>query len=211
MPRISGAGFGKSSGRSVPREGLRLATPGWCVVWKELEQQEALLLETELGKAAIQDTAAASRRAEGLAVLAWALHRFDLPEYDEPVDAKTVTDAVGFLADHSLALEDLRLRPTTQLAEVADTYFAAHWRLVEYSLRRKKMDFADFARTAWFGPLRLADLRLKKRDLAIGRKPLWAAKRDEFFTCLSIIQERHRAANWLLGYNSVYSEVGIDT
>ena len=74
------------------------------------------------------------------------------------------------------------------------------------------MDFVEFAKKSWFGPLELHGLRFVENDLAIGDKPIkYRASEESWQECLSIAQERHRAANWLYGQAEIYSEVTTDT
>ncbi len=73
------------------------------------------------------------------------------------------------------------------------------------------MNFADFAQTAWFGPLETRGLRFVAGDLAIGAQSLSAAADEAWLEVMSIVRERQQAANWLRGQDPVYSEVTADT
>ena len=72
------------------------------------------------------------------------------------------------------------------------------------------MDFAEFSRTAWFGPLDVAGVRLLENDLAVGDRPLMDADPSAVARATSAVTERHLAANWLR-YGGVYSETDIST
>jgi hypothetical protein len=61
------------------------------------------------------------------------------------------------------------------------------------------MDFAEFARTAWFGRLDTSGLRLLENDLAIGDAPLFRGASEAVAAASSAAMERHLAANWLNG------------
>jgi hypothetical protein len=60
------------------------------------------------------------------------------------------------------------------LAEEIETLrkrlFALHWRVRNYRLHGKVIDFAEFARTCWFGPLDITGLPLIEGDLSIRGK-----------------------------------------
>jgi len=90
-------------------------------------------------------------------------------------------------------------------------YFAAHWRLRQFSLDHKSINFSRFAARAWFGPLRVSNLQLAEGDLSIGGQPISQATPDELRICASTVQERHQAANWVRGYDPEYSEVDTST
>jgi len=200
--------------RDIENEPLRQRVIAWLNALglvDELEPDEASLLTTPVGYLTQQQSVDAGWRCEGLVVLAWALGSRDLPDHDESVHPKEVADILGFLDAAPSALGMPTLRPQSELQRCSDLFFALHWRLREFSRYRKPIDFASFARTVWFGPLEIGDLRLVDDDLAIGYLPVSAAPEAEFSRCLSIAMERHQAVNWLRGYAEVYSEVPTNT
>jgi hypothetical protein len=151
-------------------------------------------------------------RLEGLAVLAWVLGRFELPAYDQLVDAWELIHSLGF-PDTDAACQLLAapsLRPLAELAALRDQMFSLHWRLREYSLRPEAMDFGTFARDCWFGPLDISPFRLIDNDLALGDSAIHSAPRDVFQPALSAALERHIAINWLKD-GGVYSETDVST
>jgi len=103
------------------------------------------------------------------------------------------------------------LREETELAESADRLFAIAWRLDEFLLTRAAIDFRDFASRASFGPLSLAGVPLVDGDLAVAGAGIADAAPDEVRSCMSVVAERHRAINWLIGDAELYSEVRTDT
>jgi hypothetical protein len=179
----------------------------------ELEPHEAQLIAAPLGTLSPQQAINGTWLAEGLAVLAWALGRHELSAYDEGEDPPPLTDSLGFLNedDAPALLASPRLRPAAEIEAYAASVLTLHWRLRDFGLRPQPMDFAKFVREAKWGPLTLEGLRLADGDLAIGANPIAKAPADHVRYCQSIAQERHRAANWLLGYESVYSEVDTST
>ena len=127
----------------------------------ELEPTEAALLAAPFGTSPQQDLVNASWRAEALSVLAWALQRVGLPSHDEQADPAGVGRTLGFLQDHTV-LESPALRPIAELEHYSNVAFTVHWRLREFSLNPRALDFAEFCKTAWFGPLPLDGIRLSR-------------------------------------------------
>ena len=178
----------------------------------EAEGPELALLRAPLGSLDEQATIDASWQGEGVGVLAWALRRYDLPSYDELVAPPEIGHRLGFLRERAeTVLAAPELRPAEELEQLRAAMFALHWRLRQFSLDRQGMDFEAFARKSWFGPLDIRGLRLARRDLAIDGRPLLDVPEERWRECLSIASERHRAANWLAGYEPVYSDVTADT
>jgi hypothetical protein len=196
-------------------EDLRVRVVAWLNrldVDHELKEQERSLLDTRLGTLDDRRRVDASWLSEGMVVLAWALGCADLPRYDEQCDPKAVADRLGFLSDRSKTpLATPRLRESTEIEHWADTYLTLHWRLRQFSLDRIKMDFANFVSRCTWGPLNTKELELIEGDLAIQGQRIDRVPEWSYRTALSIAQERHRAFNWLLGYEPIYSEVTTDT
>jgi len=65
----------------------------------ELEAREKAFLDRALGSASEEEASAASWRAEGLAVLAWALGVAELPGPDQESDPMELWTALDFLSD----------------------------------------------------------------------------------------------------------------
>src|SRR5215467_7327552 len=157
-------------------ESFRLEIVRWLdrlALVGEVEPAEIDLINKPLGALERKEKINASWRAEGLAVLSWALGKYELPPYDELSDAPSAGEAIGFLQDRiDTVVVRAHLRSQDQISALAESLFSAHWRLREYSLRPEAMNFEEFARTASFGPLSLEGLRLSGRDLAITARPL---------------------------------------
>jgi hypothetical protein len=178
----------------------------------EFEPSELALLRTPVGKLHDRQRIDASWRVEGLAVLAWALGRYELPPYDVNADGPGAGLAIGFLEEwKDTVLSAPRLRSADALTALADQLFSLHWRLRQYSLDGAPMNFAEFAPRAWFGPLPLDDLRICEVDLEVRGVPLFRAPEEVWRTVMSIARERQQAANWLEGHEPLYSEVTCDT
>lgn len=178
----------------------------------ELELWEADCLNAELGTLAPQIRVNATWTSEGLAVLAWALDLFDLPSHDECVDPQEVSTAFDFLHPEAADLHtEAQLKSSEEIENAAARAFAIHWRLRQFSLAGEPLNFAEFAKTAWFGPLNIENVALQENDLALGGQPIAKAPADMLRLAASIAKERHQAFNWLLGYAEIYSEVDTST
>jgi hypothetical protein len=175
----------------------------------EREPQERTLLAARVGRLDQQDAINATWRSEGMAILGWALGRSEWPAHDTHVDPAATARGLGFLEEAPVALATSALRSDSEILRAAEATFALHWRLREFSLNRTALDFAAFAERARFGPLEIGGLELAENDLAIDGQPL--GKSHRWRQVLSIAQERHQAANWLRGYDPVYSEVETNT
>lgn len=123
-----------------------------------------------------------------------------------------MAQSLGFLLDlEETALSSPKIRSESELEALGNRLFTLHWRLRQYSLDGRRMNFKEFARTASFGPLPLEGLRLGKQDLEIRGLPLFQASEKLWREVLSITRERHQAINWLLGHDPIYSMVTTDT
>lgn len=179
----------------------------------ELEPAERRALETPAGRLAQRQTIEGSWRSEGLAVLAWALGMFEPPAHDTSVNLwELISQRMELIGDHRpLVLSAPRLRPPEELKRMERRLFVLHWRLRDFSLRPGPMDFAEFARTAWFGPFDIQGLPLADGDLAIAGLPIAEADEERVHESQSIAMERHQAINWLLGRHETYSQVDTST
>lgn len=173
----------------------------------EMEPEEREVLLAPPGRLPRQVQVNAIWRLEGLGVLMWALGRFELPPHDRVVDSQALWQAAGMMdADAARALLAApALHPRDEIAALRKRLLALHWRLREYGIRRRVMDFAGWAATAWFGPFDLTGIPLAGGDLAIGGVRIDRAPQDGFNTVQSIARERHLAANWLWEGPELYS------
>jgi hypothetical protein len=179
---------------------------------EEAEAEEIVVLGLKLGGLSSRQRIDCSWRAEGLVVLAWALGKCELPTYDVGADPYPISRVLGFRESRAeSALAFPILRSAEEINDVADRLLSLHWRLRQYSLDKKPMNFEEFARTAYFGPLSLDGLRLVSHDIEIRGVPLCDASESVWREVLSITRERQQAANWLTGEESIYSEVTCDT
>lgn len=178
----------------------------------EMEASEASLLSVPLGKLDRHSTIEASWSAEGMVVLAWVLGRASLPVFYAKCEPSEVANAMGFLAEREkTVLTRPRLRDLAEVSVAEETYLTLHWRLRQFSIDSKPMDFAAYVASCGWGPLRLDQVELCEGDLAIDGVRIDRLPYAVFRQSLSIVQERHRAFNWLIGWESLYSRVTTDS
>ena len=194
----------------------RLAVIRWVKslgIRDELEPQEWKVLERPVGKLENRDLLNAHWRVESLTMLAWALGRYSMPEYDELTDLDGVIDAMGLLDEEASAalLKDPKLRSPEELETMQDHQLALHWRVRDYSLQQEPMDFVEFSKNSWFGGFDLERFRVINGDLAIDDVEICKAGPDEVNTVQSIVMERHLAINWLVGDSEIFSEQDTST
>ncbi|MBA4192616.1 MAG: hypothetical protein C0467_32005 [Planctomycetaceae bacterium] len=179
----------------------------------EFEPDEREVVNRPLGQLAPQQQANATWRLESLVVLAWALKRFDIPPHDELVQLNPMWRSLGILdadaARELLARPELRSRE--EISILRNRLFSLHWRLRNFLVSPKQMDFAEFARTCWFGPLDISGLTLVDGDLAIQGLRIDCADEDAVGTAQSTAQERHQAVNWLWEGPERYSNASVAT
>jgi hypothetical protein len=202
----------------------------------ELETDEHKFLNTRVGHADEQNVIDAEWRSEGLAVLAWALERCELPRYDKTIgeNLSQIMDSVAFLSSAAQAdrSEVVRLRPASEIDRFQSHITIVGWRVQQFRISREHpiyqdalaglgagrtgvgeaMDFEQYLRAHpnfkeyWFDGLQLID-----GDLAIGDTGIADAPREEVKKCSSIATERQIAAYWLQGDNEIYSNVSPAT
>ncbi len=180
---------------------------------EEFEEQERLTLHQRLGQLPSRSQINSTWRLEGLVILAWALKRFEIPPYDQLVNFNAMWKTLGLL-NAEVARELLakpEIRSMEEIRELRNQLFAIHWRLRNYRITPKRMDFAEFARTCWFGPLEISHLPLIEGELAIQGKRIDRAAKEAVGTAESIAMERHQAVNWLWEGPEVYSEASVAT
>jgi hypothetical protein len=195
--------------------------PGRIKPWLEgaaltdhLEPWEGRIMRAALGQLPSQCISDATWAVEGLAVLAWALGRSELPEHDASVDPFAVTDAVGFLADDaSDFIATAELRSPDELNDYRELMYAIHCRLRGFLRREEANDFSAWVEQAWLDRLRLARGHLiVDHDLSISGKPIAAAAPGDVRRCERVINERHRTSIWLVGEeHPFYWDWSVDT
>lgn len=178
----------------------------------ELEPHESGLIATPLGQLDQRRSIDASWRSEGMAVLGWSLYSAELPPVYTQCDPAGTANFLGFLCGRECTpLRSPKMHDAAEIEMWADTYLTLHWRLRLLKSDPGQKDFVSCVRECKWGPLRLDLLEIKDDDVAIKGIRIDKLDLDTRQTIVSIVQERHTAFNWLLGFESVYSEVTVDT
>jgi hypothetical protein len=178
----------------------------------ELEPRESSLIATPLGLLEKKTAINASWQSEGMTVLAWALHCTTLPPVGAQCEPSDTANSIGFLDDRENTLMNAPvLRDEDEIGKWGDTYMTLHWRLRLIESHPGPMDYvACIAAATWY-PHRLDQLDLVDNDIAIDGVRIDKLNHKEYRQTLSIAQERHKAFNWLLGFEMLYSQVTTDT
>jgi hypothetical protein len=179
----------------------------------ELEPEESEVVQRALGKLDERMQINSTWRLEGLVVLAWALGRFEIPPHDQLVEVNPLWESLGLLDGEAAGalLENASLRPRPEISALRNRLFALHWRLRNFHIKPGDMDFAEYARTCWFGPLDVSAVPLVDGDLGLRGKRIDKAPKRVFEDVHSTAQERHQAANWLWEGPERYSHASVAT
>ncbi len=178
----------------------------------ELEDTEADLIFTPLGELDEKTERDAGWRSEGMVVLAWALGCVTLPPVHLECEPSGVANAMGFLDDHqSTPLHCPRLNSPVEIERWANIYLTLHWRLRKLEIEPGAIDLVRYVSDCTWGALRLDELEIQDRDLAVNGVVIHKVDYWAYRHILSITQERHQAFNWLLGFEPIYSQVTTDT
>lgn len=181
----------------------------------ELEPSEYETLHTPAGELGGQSAIDANWRWEGACVLAAALGVFKLLPLNQIVDVTVCGDACGLFAkrpEFDRLQESLSIDANFDRIAFANQALAIHWRLRQFmQVRQEAIDFIDYSRGVEWADFNLQGVPLVDGDLAIGELPIVLADSSDVDLAFSIARERHQAANWLIGWNSIYSQVGTST
>jgi Domain of unknown function (DUF4272) len=197
------------------REGERHQVVAWIEavgIVDELDPDEWEVVQRPVGRLEPQQQTNSTWRLEGLAVLAWAMKRYVFPRHDKLVECNAIWRRLGLL-DATAAralLAEAPLRPRSEIAALRNRLFGIHWRLTDFRLRPGAMDYGEFSRKAWFGPLD-AGLPLVDGDLAIGKARIDKAPPDAISNASSAALERHLAINWLWEGPIRYADASVAT
>lgn len=177
--------------------------------WREGEPLEIAELETPVGSLSQKSAWRLPWMAEGAAVLAWSLGLMELPAYDEEVN---VDQLFALISDMEHSERKPELRGLDEIDTLSFQMLAIHWRLRQFEVEPKAMDFKAYARRAWCGPMDLSLARLSaSNDLEIAGLPLAEAPEEAWKRASGIMHERRMALHWLLGHAAVYSENDTST
>jgi hypothetical protein len=179
----------------------------------EFEPGEWEVVQRPLGRLGQRGQINSTWRLEGLVVLAWALGRFEIPPHDQLVELNPLWRSLGLLDTEAARalLANPTLRSREEIRALRNRLFALHWRLRNFHINPGVMDFAEYARTCWFGPLDISGSTLVEGDLGLRGERIDRAPPDLFSSAHSAAQERHQAANWLWEGPQRYSEASVAT
>lgn len=108
-------------------------------------------------------------------------------------------------------LEAPRLRDGSEIETFANRMLMIHWRLCHFEADRRAIEFEELVESPGSPFPDVRGIRYVNKDLAIGKVALSEAHEQEWAKVMSIVMERHRAVNWLMGDAPTYSEVSCDT
>ena len=215
MSAVACRGFIEKAAGDPEAEELRLRVVDWLdkmEVSAEIEPHEMAMLNAPLGTLSSKQAIEAGWFCEGLAMLAWALQRFPLPDHDKEVDPHDVAEALDFLwEDAKDILNAPTLRSQAEIEWLGDQLYDLNTRLRQFKRKPTPVTFSicvmeDEPNASVFEYVHLAE-----NDLAIVGLPISQAEKGDIDTVISISFERHKALNWLLGQEAFYSQVTPDT
>lgn len=193
-------------------EALRRELVAWIdarpALAAELEPDERAIVDAPIGELDAQARIDAVWRAEGAAVLLWALGARPLPPHDVSEHPYALAKGAGLLAAPAPALANPVLRSHEELDAMRRRLLGLHWRIREHDVDPGgAVDLAAFARDSWFGGFDLAGVALADSDLAVAGVAITGADPARVAHVRSIATERHVAINWVFGEHPVYSLV----
>jgi hypothetical protein len=150
-------------------------------------------------------------RGEGLGTLLWALHRADMPPYDQTFDHEWLV-RIPFI--------EPQLRDSNEIARARETARLWHWRARTTFLEE---DPGFELPPPWTSVQELvSSVATRGHEQGLLPEPVgddfpalgffyrWATP-DERAELLSIAYERHRALNWLCTPGTDWDDVALDT
>lgn len=204
-------GAGNSEAESLREQAIEWVN--YVGVVDQLSLDELAVIELPLGLLSERQVIESSWRAEGLAILAWAVGLHEFPKHDVRVDPFAVTDSIGFLSkDLSDIVGSAAIRSEIEYLSCRELLYAIHSRLREYLRDKRRNHFVNWVEQSWLDCLGVPfDYLIADNDLALDRIPLSHVHAKRVQACEWCIQERHRAICWLQGLHPVYSLTPADT
>lgn len=181
----------------------------------EIEQSEREVLNAPASELDDRSALNAAWRWEGAAVLLASLGRVVLPAFDQTIDPQVCGDAGGLFTKRDRfreLCEAAALSDSFDAFQYADRSIALHWRLRDFvQVKQSAVNFVEFAKGVQWAKFDLTGVPIAENDLAIEGKPIAKAGPVAAQRALSITLERHHAANWLIGWDPIYSAVETPT
>jgi hypothetical protein len=154
-------------------EVLRQSLPQWLDdvgIASDVEPEELTVLHAPLGSLTPQQRIDATWRAERLAVLAWALGRYELPAYDYQCDPFAIAQSLGFRHPREkTVLRDPRLRTPEELASLAGTLRSLSQGLTDGTLTVRGVPMSETVEPVQRAIMRIAGERRQVADWLIGQ------------------------------------------
>jgi hypothetical protein len=182
-------------------------------VASEIEPAEKETIYAPLGSLDNETRIQATWRAEGLGILAWALGRFPFPKHGAKVDAYELTDSLAFLDDEAAnIIQSAELLPRAELDACRELLYAIHCRMRGFARHKEARSVAAWIEPTWLEALGIESPLGPTDDLRIGDVEIAAADEKTVNQYEWAVDERHRAAIWLVGEEGpLYSEFPVDT
>jgi hypothetical protein len=170
-----------------------------------LDAAEIRFINSPFGSLTVAERCEASWLIEGMAVLAWALEKAELPSFWQRVDAAHISDKLGmFRPGVKDGLARAALRDSEEIGTAALSYAALHWRLAKHNENPGKVDFEEHLKHPDTGVALAHDFELLEGDIVIDGAPLERITRQRFLEIWCIVRERIKAFRWLLGFDHGY-------
>jgi hypothetical protein len=175
-------------------------------IYSTYEPAELRLLNAPWGSLPRRERVALGWAVEGIAVMAWALGKADLPCFDTRCEGAPVGSSLGLFQHAPGILRDATLRDPLEIQARALTYEILSWRLERFLDDRQRIDFASRLKdSAIYHSIAGGFTLLEDGDLAVDGAPLIEISDERLFEVCTIVRERHKAFRWLLGYEKNYA------
>jgi Domain of unknown function (DUF4272) len=169
------------------------------------EPCEARILQAPFGTLSEFEVVETSWVVEGIAVLAWALGKMELPPFSTKCPAAPVSIALGmFRPGTKETLSEAALRDAAEIESLALSYLALNWRIGRQIENPEKLDFAGQLSDPNRPHLLVDGLELRDGDLTIDGVELGQVGPDRFGEVFTIVRQRFNAFKWLQGYAACY-------
>jgi hypothetical protein len=170
-----------------------------------LEPAESRLVNAPFGAFREFEREETSWTVEGVAVLAWAIGKTELPPYWCNCNGATVSVALGmFRPETRETLGESRLRDANEIEMCALSYLVLNQRIGQYIASPGRMNLAVRLRDPNSPHLLVEGIELIDDDLAIDGLPLSQVEAERFGEVAQIVRERFNALKWLQGYSAWY-------
>jgi hypothetical protein len=177
-------------------------------IYETYDPAEQRLLNAPWGSLPRRERVALSWAVEGVAVMAWALGKADLPSFDTRCEGAPVGSSLGLFQHAPEVLRDATLRDPVEIEARALTYEILSWRLERFIDTRQRIDFASRLKDSTINhSIAGGFILLQDGDLAVDGAPLVEISDERLFEVCTIVRERHKAFRWLLGYEKNYAAV----